>query len=132
MFALQVVEEISKFITKAKHVYCITSAPSSSYINVQKQDLPECFIRKLTFQQTNHYGCNVLESPNLVTGICAAVLSYCIQIEQPCSLYVAYIDSAPLDSITIRPIVSLLKQLNIVEIKSDCFAKPVPSNNLYM
>lgn len=132
IFVLQVVEEISKFITKAKKLYCITSAPSSSYINTQKQDLPECFIRNLSFQQTNHYLCEVLQSPNLITGICAAVLSYCIQIERPCSLYVTYIDSAPLDSITLRPIVNLLKQLNIVKIQSDCYAKPVSASNLYM
>lgn len=120
------------WIMKAKLVYCLTSSPIQQYINCNQSNQSECFIRRLGFKEVdNNY--KTLESPNLVTGLGAAVLSYCIHIQRCCSLYIVYMNSIQLDSLTAQPVLELIHSLKLFSFKPLNLKKiKVADNNLYM
>lgn len=78
-----------------------------------------------------HLTYNRLESPNLVSGLGAGIMSFCVYKNKACALFVAYICSAPLDSVTARPIIELLSKLNIYKGEYK-IGVDTPSSNLYM
>lgn len=106
------------------------SKPLALYVNHNSARNAETVIKSLTYLSTNQFNYSKLESPNLATGIAAAVMSYCIFKNKPCDLFIAYISAAPLDSVTAKPIIDLLRQLNVC--KDLKLSADVSSSNLYM
>lgn len=127
----EVVEEFGEFINKAKLIYCLTSLPLSSYINPEAIGT-ECCLRSLNFQQDDGLLIPKLENPNLVAGIGAAVLSFCVHNRRSCCLYVAYIDRVTIDSRTLSPLLELLRQINVLDVNASDVSAGSLSSNLYM
>lgn len=77
------------------------------------------------------FGYDTLEPPNLVTGLGASVLSYCIHIDSKCNLFILYVDTSPLDSLNMGPLLNLVKKMDI-PLKNTDVKLPPASNNLYI
>lgn len=77
------------------------------------------------------FGYDSLESPNLITGLGAAVLSYCVHVKLKCNLFVVYVDTSPLDSLNMGPLLNLIKKLD-VSLKNTHVQLSPSSSNLYM
>lgn len=92
----------------------------------------ETFVRSITYKNAKNFNCPKLESPNLLTGTGAAIMSLCIFKDIACALFVVFVPSAPLDSVTAVPIVDLLRKLNVCQSGDLKINVGVPSNNLYM
>lgn len=129
---LQIVANFVSWIEKAQNVYCISSKPQPLYIKRRAAETSDSFLRSITYKGANGFNCKKLESPNLATGIGAAVMSFCVFKNRACGLFVAFVSSAPLDSVTARPIVELLSRLNVFKESDLKINVSVPSSNLYM
>ncbi|XP_072369357.1 proteasome assembly chaperone 1-like isoform X2 [Scyliorhinus torazame] len=78
------------------------------------------FLRALktsAFQETPH--CPLLEQPNVISGLSAAVLSYCQVRQIPAVLYHCYSDVTTLDSLTIEAFRPLLACKSLVSFVKD-------------
>lgn len=116
----------------AKNIYAFTSEPISAYQNVNLNEKPETLIRvvrtKSELDKTNYAK---LESPNLVSGLGADVLSFCSHRGLDSILFVIYMDNSPLDSLNTRPVVDLFKSLKLpVQLTLDNLNSV--SSNLYL
>ncbi|XP_069492169.1 proteasome assembly chaperone 1 [Ambystoma mexicanum] len=63
--------------------------------------------------------CSMLEPPNIVEGLPAAVLSYCQVWQIPAVLYQCYTDAIKLDSITIEAFQPVLSSQNLCRFSKD-------------
>lgn len=128
----EIIQSLRPFIDKAKNVYGITSSPIALY---QSNDAPEdftCFVRCLSTGGDYKYIFPKLQIPNLITGITANLMSYCIHNNRGCQLFIGYVEQAPLDSINSEPFLRLFGEIGL-EIKSHYnMILQAPSNNLYM
>lgn len=127
----QVIENIIGLINNSKDIYGITSSPIALY---QGEDITTdltCFIRSLSTKNKTS-DIPKLKIPNLITGITANLLSYCIHTKRDCQLFVGFIDAAPLDSINSEPFLNLFKQLRLDIKYYYNLVSQAPSNNLYM
>lgn len=129
---LQIVANFTAWIENAKNVYCVSTKPQPLYIQRGATENSETFLRSVTYKSASDFNCRKLESPNLATGIGAAVMSFCVFRERPCGLFIAFVCSAPLDSVTAKPIVELLSRLNVCKESDLKVNVTVPSSNLYM
>lgn len=92
-------------------VTVLSTCPVASYKTTESVfTLPVPFLKTLTTVEfTQETSCSLLEQPNIVDGLPAAVLSYCQVWQIPAVLYQCYTDAIKLDSITIdafRPVLS--------------------------
>lgn len=116
----------------AKNIYALTSEPISAYQNVDLNDKPETLIRVVhTKGGLDKVNYTKLESPNLVSGLGADVLSFCSQRGFNSILFVIYMDNSPLDSLNTRSVVNLFKSLKLpVQLTLNNLNSV--SNNLYL
>ncbi|KYB29278.1 uncharacterized protein PSMG1 [Tribolium castaneum] len=127
----EIIEELVLWLRKAAHIYGLTSESAASYQNLQMSEKPETLIRKLSTEINLFPNYKKLESPNLVSGLGADILSFCIHTGLKATLFVVYMDSSPLDSINTTPIIQLIKLLDLDVNMSCTNLNPVPSN-LYL
>ncbi|XP_044258416.1 uncharacterized protein LOC123007277 [Tribolium madens] len=127
----EIIEELVEWLRKAAHIYALTSESAASYQNLQMIEKPETLIRKLSTESNCFPNYKKLESPNLVSGLGADVLSFSIHTGLKSTLFVVYMDNSPLDSINTSPIIQLIKLLDLNVNLSSTNLNPVPSN-LYL
>ncbi|XP_018579485.1 uncharacterized protein LOC108917406 [Anoplophora glabripennis] len=128
----EIVELLDRWIRAAKHIYTITSESIYSYQNVNLYEKPVSLVKALSNDANSKgFGYSLLEPPNLVTGLGASVLSYCVHIKLKCNLFVMYVDTSPLDSLNMGPLLHLIKKLDIPLKNTDVRLSP-SSSNLYM
>lgn len=109
----QIIQELVEWINKASKIYAVTSESVATYQSLEMLEKPETLIRKLS-TETNSFGnYTKLESPNLISGLGADVLSFCIQLGLRSTLFVVYRDCSPFDSINTNPIIQLMKVLGL-------------------
>ncbi|KAF5284262.1 hypothetical protein FQR65_LT00263 [Abscondita terminalis] len=123
-----VVEALSRWLKSANSVYVITSGLLTSLQNSRASS--PCVIRSLCYKTTSTYP--KLEVPNMVTGLSASVLSYCIHIDRSCSLYIGFFDEASLDSLNTYALLNLLETFGLRLHKRYEFENSNQSNNLYI
>ncbi|KAK3925860.1 Proteasome assembly chaperone 1 [Frankliniella fusca] len=134
-----VLEELVPIFKRCNQVIVVCSLPAPFFKgNDSTLDLPSAFMRALytsTFDQKDVVA-PLLESPNLVTGVPASILSWCEVFDKPGCLYVSYTDSPHLDSISAEPLVNVFSSVgggvfktNVLSFQS---AIPEPSSNLYI
>lgn len=123
-------EKIIPWLNVAKSVFVVTSAPMIALQNCPLKEEVPCMIRMLSTAEPRFYP--KLETPNLVTGLSASILSYCIFKDLKCTLYVSFLDNEKLDSVNVEPILELLHQLGVGPLKNFTSKFKLPSNNLYM
>ncbi|KAG5882133.1 hypothetical protein JTB14_005962 [Gonioctena quinquepunctata] len=130
----QIVDAFGKWISTARKTYAITSESINIYQDINLTEKPSSLIRMLSSNQNETIKYNKLQAPNLVTGLGANVLSYCIHIGLKCTLLIAYIDNAPLDSINIGILLELFRKLHIPVIKNvfNEHIEDISSSNLYI
>ncbi|KAJ3665464.1 hypothetical protein Zmor_000958 [Zophobas morio] len=127
----EIIEELSQWLRKAKNIYAVVSEPISAYQNLNLSEKPETLIRKLSTDTADTFNCEKLESPNLVSGLGAGVVSYCIHSGLKSTLFVVYMDNSPLDSINTSPVVQLMKSLNL-SVKAAASNLNPAASNLYL
>ncbi|KAJ8961644.1 hypothetical protein NQ314_005896 [Rhamnusium bicolor] len=127
----EITELFDKWITTAQNIFTITSESICNYQNISLSEKPVSLIRFLSNNVSETFGYNKLESPNLVSGLGASVLSYCIYLGLPCTLFIAYVDTSPLDSVNMGPVLNLLKRIKLT-VKSTKMKITSSSSNLYM
>ncbi|XP_066152143.1 proteasome assembly chaperone 1 [Euwallacea fornicatus] len=127
----EIVELLSPWINSAKYIHCITSSPISAFQTLERTSNEITFSRCISTDVKVPYNfCKKLEAPNLIQGLSASVLTYCICCKISASLWVIYMDNMPLDSANGAEIVKLLGILGIkaaVDFKSDDL-----NSNLYI
>ncbi|KAJ8984731.1 hypothetical protein NQ317_004996 [Molorchus minor] len=127
----QITESLKDWIKTAKNVYTITSDSISNYQNINLPEKPFSLIRVLTNDTTNSFGYERLESPNLISGFGASVLTYCIHLGIKCTLFITYVDTSPLDSVNMGPLIGLLERIEI-PITHNELKITTSASNLYM
>ncbi|KAJ8920524.1 hypothetical protein NQ315_005393 [Exocentrus adspersus] len=127
----EITQLLEKWIKTAKYVCAITSESIYNYQNDNLQEKPTSLVKMLTSNNKNKaldYG--ILECPNLVTGLGASILTYCLLAGVKCNLYVIYVDTAPLDSLNMKSLLMLFSDLGI-SLKNTNISL-TPASNLYM
>ncbi|CAH1107983.1 unnamed protein product [Psylliodes chrysocephalus] len=128
----QIVESLKNWIYTAKEIYAITTDSVYNYQNPYNVEKPISLIRVLTNSE-NTFNYKKLEQPNLVTGLGACLLTYCIhQSLGKCTLFVIYIDKSHLDSYSSTAVLEVLKKLDIPIKNSNVKISSTSNNNLYM
>lgn len=128
-YLARITELIEPFIKAAKNVYALTFNSSSTYKGEEiTETVYGCLIRGVNskFETVKE-----LEVPNIVTGISAGVISYCKFHKLEASAFIVYMESFILDSITTKPIIKLLKNMNVPCNDTYSF-KQKPESGLYM
>lgn len=100
--------------------------------NCNLNETSPCIIKSLSSKKEKDGLYSRLEVPNLITSLSASILSYSIHKGLTCSLYIGFLEDAPLDSLNTRPILDLLYNLGIKSIKNYVLEDKLPLNNLYM
>ncbi|CAH1981960.1 unnamed protein product [Acanthoscelides obtectus] len=114
-----IVHYFHDWIIKAESIFGITSDSSGNYQTMDARSKPPSIIRKLSSNSTD-FNIPNLEPPNLITGLGANVLSYCIHLGlNNCCLFVVYFDSSPLDSLSVGPLIELSRKLELPLRKSN-------------
>ncbi|XP_060526397.1 uncharacterized protein LOC132702018 [Cylas formicarius] len=128
----EIVEIFEKWIAKASKIYSVTSSSIVLYQNDEIFPKPETLVRCLTNNGKVPFDfCEKLEAPNLITGLGAGVLSYCVYKSIKCSLFVIYMDNSPLDSINSKYFVNLMSKMGFV-LKNSLLTISTGSSNLYI
>lgn len=115
----------------AKEVYAITSCSIGTYQNYEINEKPLSLIRILTNSEAM-FPYQQLEQPNLVTGLGANILSFCLHYKLKCTLFIIYSDLLPSDSINTKPFLDIFNLIGfpIVKLKKQ---QPIVSyGNLYI
>nr|XP_023025780.1 uncharacterized protein LOC111513786 [Leptinotarsa decemlineata] len=130
----EIVEAFENWIKIAKHIYAVTSDSIYNYQNGDLYEKPSALLRMLSNDPEEKIHCGQLETPNLVTGLGANVLSYCIHTELKCTLFIAYVDNSPLDSANIGVLLDLFTRLDIPVSKKVITERgeDLSSSNLYI
>ncbi|XP_049820518.1 uncharacterized protein LOC109599619 [Aethina tumida] len=122
---------LKDYILKAKFLYSMTSKAIVSYENPDLTNRSDTLIKCLSTNEANTYGYTKLESPNIITGLGANILSYSVHTNLQCSLFNAYMDNSPLDSRNSTPILNLIGKLGFTVLPCD-LKMNAPAHNLYM
>ncbi|XP_053311895.1 proteasome assembly chaperone 1 [Spea bombifrons] len=115
-------EEVFKGLQKNNlKVTVLSTCPVSDYKTTESTyNLPVPFLKAL---KTNRYQetipCSMMEQPNIVDGLPAAVLTYCQVWEIPAVLYQCYTDIIKLDTVTIEAFCPLLSGPNMSRLAAD-------------
>ncbi|XP_066254254.1 proteasome assembly chaperone 1 [Euwallacea similis] len=127
----EIVELLSPWIKNAKYIHCITSSPVSAFQTLEKTSSEITFSRCISTDVEVPYNfCKRLEAPNLIEGLSASILTYCVCCNINASLWIIYMDNMPLDSANGAEIVKLFRILGIkvaIDFKCDDL-----SSNLYI
>ncbi|KXJ71821.1 uncharacterized protein LOC109432401 [Aedes albopictus] len=125
----RITEKLAKWLEVADEVVAVSFQPSVMHKGTSGSDAEEvCFIRSINGQLSQ---IPKLDAPNVVTGLAGGALSYRKFKDQTASVYVCYLDSCVLDSISAKPILRLLKALS-VECDDSYQLKFKTSSNLYL
>lgn len=117
------------FIKAAKKVYGITFNSSSTYKGEEiTETVDGCLIRGVN---SKFESVRELEVPNIITGITAGIVSYCKFHKQEASAFIVYMETPIFDSITTKPIIKLLKCMN-VPCNDSYLLKQTSESGLYM
>ncbi|XP_059475708.1 proteasome assembly chaperone 1-like isoform X2 [Neocloeon triangulifer] len=105
------VDLVASVVDLAARVIIICSRPASQFFGESKNE--EGTLRCLAVAgKTDDYGikCSTLEQPNFVSGVSAAVLSYCCLKKKSACLFVCFSEdiSAVIDSRTLTPLDPIL------------------------
>ncbi|XP_062564393.1 uncharacterized protein LOC134227125 isoform X2 [Armigeres subalbatus] len=104
-------EKLANWLDKAEEVIAISFQPSVMHKGTTGNDSEQvCFIRSINGQLSK---IQKLEAPNVITGLAGGALSYRKFKDQKASVYVCFLDSCVLDSVSAKPILGLLKSLSI-------------------
>ena len=125
-------QKLVPLINISEHVYGITSAPVTKYQGAADLTDIACTIRTLHNAHKPEINYPILPVPNMVTGITANLLSYCVHTNRECQIFVGFFDAAPVDSINSRPFLELFKKMGVQSDKTFLLTMQAPSNNLYM
>lgn len=99
------------WIRAAKHIYGLTFYSSSAYKGEEVTETVDgCFIRGVNSKVES---VRELEVPNIITGITAGIVSYCKFHKREASAFIVYMEAPIFDSITTKPIIKLLKSMNV-------------------
>ncbi|KAF2898863.1 hypothetical protein ILUMI_07321 [Ignelater luminosus] len=128
----KITEELIPWLNAASNIYVLTSSTLTSLQNSNLNETSPCIIKFLSSKKEKSELYSRLEVPNLVTNLSASILSYSIHKGLTCSLYVGFLEDAPLDSLNTRPLLDLLCNLGINSIKGYVLEDKLPLNNLYM
>nr|CAI5868421.1 unnamed protein product [Callosobruchus analis] len=127
---IDIIQHFHDWITRATKIYGITSESSGNYQTMDTGSKPPSIIRTLTSGSTD-FNIPNLEPPNLITGLGANVLSYCIHLGLSCCLFIVYFDSSLLDSLNVGPLIELSKKLEL-PLKKSNIQISVSTSNLYL
>jgi hypothetical protein len=128
----EIVEELVEWLKVAKNIYAVTCEPIAAYQNLDLSEKPENLIRVLSTENAGDvFNCKKLESPNLVLGLGAEVLSFSSHTGLKSTLFVVYMDNSPLDSINTHSVIQLMKSLDLPVKLAVSKLNPSPSN-LYL
>ncbi|KAM4701771.1 proteasome assembly chaperone 1 [Discoglossus pictus] len=104
-------EKIFSYLPKTGlKVTILSTCPVSDYKTAESTyNIPVPFLRALkTGAYTDETPCSLMEQPNIVEGLPAAVLTYCQVWQIPAVLYQCYTDICKLDSITMEAFCPIL------------------------
>ncbi|CAG9861048.1 unnamed protein product [Phyllotreta striolata] len=126
----QIVEILEKWIVTSKTIYTVTTDSIYNYQSTNNyKEKPVSLVRVISNVDKKR---NNLEQPNLVTGLGATILEYCIHESiKKCTLYIIYMDKSPLDSFSCTPIFNVFTEIGIPINNRNIKARE-SSNNLYM
>lgn len=102
------------------------------YVNYRSLENSDTIVRSLVYKGATDLGYSKLESPNLATGMAAAVMSFCAYKDKACALFIIFVSSAPLDLISAKPISELLVKLKVIKEGEYKINVNIPCSNLYM
>lgn len=120
---------LEPWIKAAKNIYGITFHSSSTYKGEEVMETVDgCFVRGVNSKFDT---VKELEVPNIITGITAGIVTYCKFHKLEASAFIVYMEAPIFDSITTKPIIKLLKRMNIP--CDDSYSlKHKPESGLYM
>lgn len=124
-------QKIIPLINSSKHVYGVTSAPITKYQGGEDLTDITCTIQMLHNTHKPEINYPILQVPNMITGITANLLSYCVHTNRDCQIFIGFFDTAPMDSVSARPFLELFKKIGIHSDKTFLLTMRAPSNNLY-
>lgn len=121
-----ITEKLNPWISVAEDVIGLTIQPQVFF----KGDVieTECLFRGIN---SNLESVKELEEPNIVTGVCAGVVSWRKFKNLSSSCYIIYMRSPIFDSISAEPILKLLKHLGI-PCDNSYSCRYEPDSSLYM
>ncbi|XP_030755704.1 uncharacterized protein LOC115882023 [Sitophilus oryzae] len=125
----EIVEILAPWLKKAKTIHAITTELINNLKPAEKYRDVVTVTKCLTNSSELPYGSR-LETPNLIQGLGATVLTYCLCQKHQAYLWIVYTDHLPLDSMNSAELIKLLKFLGL-DIKVSFKESPVVSN-LYM
>ncbi|XP_053561901.1 proteasome assembly chaperone 1 [Bombina bombina] len=100
-------------------VTVLTSCPVSNY-KMSTYNIPEPFLKMLkTKEYQEETPCSLMEQPNIVDGLPAAVLTYCQVWQIPAVLYQCYTDITELNSITMEAFAPILSCHRMTHLAAD-------------
>lgn len=122
-------EKISLWMKNAEQVIILSCSYISGYHFTRYQnDSPDTFLKALKTDNFNWPVLSeILEQPNIVQGVPAAVLTWCQTFKIPAVLYVCYTRSYEIDSDSVKLFFQLFSQMPFTLLKE----KPNFTNRLY-
>ncbi|XP_058802142.1 proteasome assembly chaperone 1-like isoform X5 [Phymastichus coffea] len=106
-------ETISSLLRKCKAIYTFTSDHISHFKS--EEEIYSTSILKSLYsskaRNNKNWKISVLNQPNIVTGVCAGVLSYAEMANLSCIMYILYTDTFTLDSKNASPLTDLLAEV---------------------
>ncbi|EEB20021.1 hypothetical protein Phum_PHUM600210 [Pediculus humanus corporis] len=106
-------QAILKFLQVSNKVYIFTNDSLYNYKTESLYDLPFGFIKELKTSYSSQKNLvDLLETPNFITGVSGAILSWCEIFKKNATAFICYTDQQKLDSITAEPYLSVFKKLN--------------------
>lgn len=116
-------QHLKPVVESTNHVVVLTS---EHMINFKPKISFEPFIRSLhTSAWKLHVQATNLELPNTISGLAAAVMSWCQAKKKSALVYIIYIDSSHLDSIVAQPLLQLLKTSKFMNLLVSATPKPL-------
>ncbi|KAK6636792.1 hypothetical protein RUM43_010455 [Polyplax serrata] len=113
-------ETITPLLKLSKKIVILTNDSVYNYKTHFLQNLPPAFIKELKTSHGSHsHIAEPIETPNFITGIPAAVFTWCEIFKKDASAFICYSDQEKLDSITAEPYISVLRKVNKDIIKKE-------------
>ncbi|KAK6640918.1 hypothetical protein RUM44_012616 [Polyplax serrata] len=113
-------ETITPLLKLSKKIIILTNDSVYNYKTQFLQNLPPAFIKELKTSHGSHSPiAEPIETPNFITGIPAAVFTWCEIFKKDASAFICYSDQEKLDSITAEPYISVLRKVNKDIIKKE-------------
>lgn len=129
-YSTPITQVLEPWVKVARHVYALTfqQGPNFKGDGVMIEGVNSNFIRAVN--STLDY-IKELEVPNIVSGVSAGLISYCQIHKKEASCYIFFLETLMFDSITVKPIRRLLKDLKIPCDKSYTY-KHHETSSLYL